>query len=65
MPDSGSPNNNGKAGHLSASDLEAEIRRRAYELYEQRGFVDGEPERDWLEAEREILARHANREHTA
>jgi hypothetical protein len=34
-------------------------------LYEQRGYANGDPERDWLEAEREVRARHANREHTA
>jgi len=64
MPENGNPNSNGKASHIS-SDLEGEIRRRAYELYEQRGFIDGESERDWLEAEREVLARQAHREHTA
>jgi hypothetical protein len=39
-------------------DLEAEIRRRAYELYEQRGCVPGHEDDDWLVAEREVLARH-------
>jgi hypothetical protein len=38
-------------------DVEGEIRQRAYQLYEQRGFVVGHENEDWLMAEREILAR--------
>lgn len=41
-------------------DMEAEIRRRAYELYEQRGYTPGHENEDWLVAEREILARSDN-----
>ena len=37
------------------NDIEESIRRRAYELYEQRGRVDGFALDDWLQAEREIL----------
>ena len=37
------------------NDIEEGIRRRAYELYEQRGRVDGFALDDWLQAEREIL----------
>ena len=33
------------------AELETLIRRRAYELYEQRGFVDGHDLDDWLQAE--------------
>jgi hypothetical protein len=40
------------------TDLELEIRRRAYELYEQRGYTPGHEHEDWLVAEQEILARH-------
>lgn len=49
----------------SASPLEAEptledaIRQRAYALYLQRGSSDGNPDRDWLTAEAELLA-HLN-----
>jgi Protein of unknown function (DUF2934) len=43
----------------SSGDLEAEIRCRAYELYEQRGFIPGHEDEDWLVAEREIRARHS------
>ena len=44
--------------NLATDDLEAEIRRRAYELYEQRGYTPGHENEDWLVAEQEILARH-------
>ena len=40
------------------TDLEVEIRRRAYELYEQRGYTPGHENEDWLVAEREVLSRH-------
>ena len=54
-------------GHLqySPADLDLEIRLRAYELYEQRGYTNGRQEEDWLTAEREVLARHADQKHTA
>ena len=35
---------------------EEQIRERAYELYLQRGSREGFAERDWLDAEYEILA---------
>jgi len=35
-------------------DLHEEIRRRAYELYRQRGFTAGDQTQDWLTAEREV-----------
>lgn len=60
MPDNGAPRNG-----FSPADLEAEIRLRAYELYEQRGCVPGLQEEDWLAAEREVLARRASHTHTA
>ena len=37
--------------------IEEEIRRRAYELYEQRGRQEGFQDEDWSRAETEILAR--------
>ena len=40
------------------TDLELEIRRRAYELYEQRGYTPGHENEDWLVAEQEVLARY-------
>lgn len=39
-------------------NLEDEIRRRAYELFEERGGVPGNEHEDWLQAEREVLARY-------
>lgn len=38
-------------------DLHAKIANRAYELYEQRGFQDGQALEDWLQAEREFRGR--------
>lgn len=54
---------NGNGGHFSP-DLEPEIRARAYQLYEERGYTDGRSEEDWFQAEREVLARHGHA-HTA
>ena len=45
----------------SSGNLEEEIRRRAYELYELRGREDGFAEEDWTRAEREVLARRGRR----
>jgi hypothetical protein len=39
-------------------NLEDEIRRRAYEIYEERGRTPGDEHEDWLRAEREVLARY-------
>ena len=47
-------------GTSSAIDVEAEIRRRAFELYEQRGRTEGHQDEDWFVAEREVLARAAH-----
>jgi Protein of unknown function (DUF2934) len=55
----------------SASDLQDQIRRRAYELYEQRGSNDGHEVSDWLQAESEVAqkkvenAPRTDREHGA
>jgi len=38
----------------STSDLQEQIRRRAHELYEQRGRDDGHELDDWLQAESEV-----------
>jgi len=42
---------------ISPFDIEEEIRRRAYELYTERGYVDGHEVEDWLQAEREVSER--------
>jgi hypothetical protein len=39
-------------------NLNEEIRRRAYEIYLERGRAAGDEHQDWLIAEREIRARH-------
>ena len=41
-------------------DLDA-VRRRAYELYEQRGRLDGYHEQDWYTAEQELRGRKQTR----
>jgi Protein of unknown function (DUF2934) len=42
-------------------NLEDEIRRRAYELYQQRGSSAGHEAEDWLTAESEVLQRYHHR----
>ncbi len=42
---------------LPDASAEDAIRKRAYELYEERGRADGCPDDDWLRARSEILAR--------
>ncbi|PYP90421.1 MAG: hypothetical protein DMG65_11960 [Candidatus Angelobacter sp. Gp1-AA117] len=44
-----------KQGHHG---MEEEIRRRAYELYEQRGRHEGSHEEDWSRAEEEIRSKY-------
>lgn len=39
-------------------NIEEEIRRRAYELYQQRGSGAGSEAQDWLTAEREVRQRY-------
>jgi hypothetical protein len=47
-------------------NLDEEIRRRAYELWEQQGHELGHENEHWLLAETEILARYTNqRQHSA
>lgn len=41
-------------------NLDEEIRRRAYELWEQHGRESGREKEHWLLAETEILARYRN-----
>jgi Protein of unknown function (DUF2934) len=42
---------------VAPEDRQEEIRRRAYELYEERGRADGHDVEDWLRAEAEITGR--------
>jgi len=39
----------------TAADLQEQIERRAYELFEQRGRIHGFDIDDWLQAENEVL----------
>jgi len=61
MPENGNANSqNGPSRNGSLpSELESAIRLRAYELYAQRGYIEGFEKEDWLTAEREVLARRA------
>jgi hypothetical protein len=43
----------------SSSELEQQIRRRAYELYEQRGRDGGHDLEDWFQAESEVTQKEA------
>jgi hypothetical protein len=49
--------NQGKVRNEGYTKLElaAEIRRRAYRLYEERGRADGHAPEDWAQAEAEVL----------
>ena len=39
----------------SPVDTQEQVRRRAFELYEQRGREDGHDLEDWLQAEAELV----------
>lgn len=45
---------------LNPTNLEPEIRHRAYELYEGRGREDGHELDDWLRAEEQVKAKRAH-----
>jgi len=45
----------------SVAGREDEIRRRAYELYEQRGRQEGGAEQDWFRAESEVATGNGQR----
>jgi hypothetical protein len=61
MPENanGSSQNGSSRNGSLPSELESAIRIRAYELYAQRGYIEGFEKEDWLTAEREVLARRA------
>ena len=47
-------------------NLDEEIRRRAYQIYEERGCTPGHENDDWRVAEREVLLRYnTQQQHTA
>jgi hypothetical protein len=41
-------------------DLEAQIRQRAFELYQERGCMPGQQDEDWLRAEQEVRAHNGH-----
>jgi hypothetical protein len=41
------------------AEIEERIRKRAYELYQERGGVDGDAADDWLQAKEEVLSSKA------
>ena len=45
----------------STPDLQEQIRRRAHQLYEQRGRDEGHELHDWLQAESELTQHKAKR----
>jgi len=62
LTSTGAPNIPGVSHDSSPADLETEIRRRAYELYERRGCTPGHENEDWLIAEREVVSRYQHQE---
>jgi hypothetical protein len=55
----GNVENARNAGFASMDDrIEEEIRIRAYELFEERGRLEGNDREDWARAEIEVLARY-------
>ena len=50
------PTRKESANIVADPNLEEEIRRRAYELYEERGHEDGHDIDDWLRAEAEVTS---------
>ncbi len=47
--------------HSRPAGLEEEIRRRAHQIFEQRGRSDGKAVDDWVRAEAEILSHRVMR----
>lgn len=45
----------GAAAEVAGAPPREAIERRAYEIYQARGGNGGNPESDWLQAERELL----------
>ena len=43
------------AAIVLASQVQEQVRARAYQLYEQRGKIEGHDLEDWLQAEAELL----------
>jgi hypothetical protein len=48
---------NERESEVQSPELEEQIRRRAYELYEQRGRTEGRDLDDWLQAQAELTGK--------
>ena len=46
------------SANSGSSTVQEQIRRRAYELYEERGRLEGYEHEDWVRAESEVLAQY-------
>src|SRR5882724_2296471 len=57
-PTSPSPSTSRKPNRVDA-EIEELIRQRAYELYQKRGGVGGDPKDDWQHAKKEVLSQKA------
>jgi hypothetical protein len=61
MPETASPKTAKKTGlpqvNPTPIDLDAQIRQRAYELYQERGSAPGHETEDWTQAEQEVRDR--------
>ncbi len=52
---------NGQVSMLVGHEVEEHIRRRAYEIYEQRGREEGRHLEHWLQAEQELLGKQSEK----
>jgi hypothetical protein len=43
-------------------EVEVQVRQRAYELYQEHGCTPGHENEDWLQAEREVMARQNHKQ---
>jgi len=48
-----------KAATTLSIDTQEQVRRRAFEIYEQRGREDGHELDDWLQAEAEVVSQRS------
>lgn len=60
-----SPEVTASAHNAAGRDLDEAIRRRAYEIYQERGGQDGADQDDWYRAEQEILGRSGQQQKSA
>lgn len=65
MGNPGEWNGNGRNPEERARALQEAITRRAGELYQQRGCVDGHALEDWLQAEAEVTAQFRSQENAS